>query len=256
MEKNRQVTAAFFSPTGGTRRAVEIFTEFLTQNPRYLDLGRRKLRKEKWKFSSGDFLVAAAPVYGGQLPDIQEPLFSNLHGEKTPCVIMAAYGNRHYDDTLAQMQYRLEEQGFICIGAIAPVIPHIYSDILGKGRPDEKDIRIIRKFAVEIKKRLETGEQYGFTSVKVPGNPLPAPKQMKPVEKSFDRARCTKCQVCVQRCPVNAISQETLQIREDRCLNCMSCVKVCKAGARGYDCSQVADYLEKNYSVPKEIQFF
>ena len=256
LEKNRQVTAAFFSPTGGTRRAVEIFTEFLTQNPRYLDLGRRKLRKEKWKFSSGDFLVAAAPVYGGQLPDIQEPLFSNLHGEKTPCVIMAAYGNRHYDDTLAQMQYRLEEQGFICIGAIAPVIPHIYSDILGKGRPDEKDIRIIRKFAVEIKKRLETGEQYGFTSVKVPGNPLPAPKQMKPVEKSFDRARCTKCQVCVQRCPVNAIAQETLQIREDRCLNCMSCVKVCKAGARGYDCLQVADYLEKNYSVPKEIQFF
>ena len=121
---------------------------------------------------------------------------------------------------------------------------------------DEKDIRIIRKFAVEIKKRLETGEQYGFASDKVPGNPLPAPKQMKPVEKSFDRARCTKCQVCVQRCPVNAISQETLQIREDRCLNCMSCVKVCKAGARGYDCLQVAEYLEKNYSVPKEIQFF
>ena len=67
---------------------------------------------------------------------------------------------------------------------------------------------------------------------------------------------CISCGACASECPVNAISQETLQIREDRCLNCMSCVKVCKAGARGYDCLQVADYLEKNYSVPKEIQFF
>ena len=53
LEKNRQVTAAFFSPTGGTRRAVEIFTEFLTQNPRYLDLGRRKLEIFFRRFSCG-----------------------------------------------------------------------------------------------------------------------------------------------------------------------------------------------------------
>ena len=256
LEKNRQVTAAFFSPTGGTRKTVEIFTEFLTQNPRYLDLGRRKLRKEKWKFSSNDFLVAAAPVYGGQLPDIQEPLFSNLQGEKTPCVIMAAYGNRHYDDTLAQMQHRLEKQGFICIGAIAPIVPHVYSEVLGNGRPDEKDVQILRRFAVETKKRVENGEKYGFVSVQLPGNPEPAPKQMKPVKKYFRRELCRNCQACVQKCPVNGISQETLEIREDLCLNCMACVKVCAAGARTCDCSQVAEYLEKNYRAPKEIQYF
>ena len=256
LEKNRPVTTVFFSPTGGTRRAAEIFTEYLTQNPRYMDLTRRKLRKKKHRFSSGELLIAAAPVYGGQLPVVEEPLFSNLQGEGTPCVIMAAYGNRHYDDTLAQMKKRLEEQGFICIGAIAPVIPHIYSPVLGKDRPDEQDRQILKRFAVEIKKRLEKGRTEGFVSVWVPGNPEPEPKQMKPVEKTFDSTLCTNCQACVQKCPVNAISQETLEIREDRCLNCMSCVKVCKRGARGYDCSQVRQYLEANYSVPRKIEVF
>lgn len=256
LEKNRPVTTVFFSPTGGTRRAAEIFTEYLTQNPRYMDLTRRKLRKKKHRFSSGELLIAAAPVYGGQLPVVEEPLFSNLQGEGTPCVIMAAYGNRHYDDTLAQMKKRLEEQGFICIGAIAPVIPHIYSPVLGKDRPDEQDRQILKRFAVEIKRRLEKGRTEGFVSVWVPGNPEPEPKQMKPVEKTFDSTLCTNCQACVQKCPVNAISQETLEIREDRCLNCMSCVKVCKRGARGYDCSQVRQYLEANYSVPRKIEVF
>ena len=96
----------------------------------------------------------------------------------------------------------------------------------------------------------------GFSSAWVPGNPFPDPKQMKPVGKTFDKDRCTNCQACVQKCPVNAISQETLEIREDKCLNCMSCAKICKAGARGYDCAQVRQYLEANYSNPRKIEVF
>lgn len=256
LEKNRPVTTAFFSPTGGTKKAAEIFTEYLTQNSRYIDLTRRKFRKKKILFSSREFLIAAAPVYGGQLPVLKEPLFSNLQGDGTPCVIMAAYGNRHYDDTLAQMKKRLEDRGFICIGAVAPIIPHIYSSVLGKDRPDDQDRQILRGFAVEIKKRLEKGRTEGFSSVQVPGKPDPVPKTMKPVEKQFIRTLCTNCQSCVQKCPVNAISQETLEIREDRCLNCMSCVKVCRTGARGYDCFQVKQYLEEHYSIPRKIEVF
>lgn len=256
LEKNRPVTTAFFSPTGGTRKAAEVFTGYLTQNPRYVDLTRRKLRKEKLRFSSRELLIAAAPVYGGQLPVTEESLFANLQGEGTPCVILAAYGNRHYDDTLAQMKERLECRGFICIGAAAPVIPHIYSPVLGKDRPDEEDRQVLRRFAVEIKKRLEKGESQGFSSARVPGNPFPDPKQMKAVGKTFDKDRCINCQACVQKCPVNAISQETLEIREDKCLNCMSCAKICKAGARGYDCAQVRQYLEANYSNPRKIEVF
>ncbi len=254
--KNRPVTAAYFSPTEGTKKAVEILAQCLTQNPQYLDLTRRKLRREKRVFSSQELLIAAAPVYGGQLPALDDQLFSNLRGNHTPCVIMAAYGNRHYDDTLSQMKKILEERGFVCIGAIAPIIPHIYSDKLGAGRPNEQDEVIFKKFAVIIKKRIEEGENQGFFSIQVPGNPMPDKKEMKPVPKVFDKEKCTGCQVCVQKCPVYAISKDTLEIDEKKCISCMRCALLCKKGARIYDASKVKEHLEEKFLTPREVEFF
>lgn len=254
--KNRPVTVAYFSPTEGTKHAVSALAEYLTQNPQYLDLTRRKFRKAKRYFSEKELLVAAAPVYGGQLPRIEGGLFSNLRGKNTPCIIMAAYGNRHYEDTLAQMKEILTKQGFVCIGAVAPVIPHIYSEKLGEGRPDEADREVLRRFAVLIKSRIEQAGQNGFEEISLPGNPTPEPKDMKPVAKSFDKAKCTNCQACVQLCPVNAISKETMEIDETKCINCMRCTKVCREAARSFDASMVQKYLEGNYLEPKEIVYF
>ena len=254
--KNRPVTAAYFSPTEGTKKAAELLAGCLTQNPQYIDLTRRKLRREKREFSSQELLIAAAPVYGGQLPSLEDTLFSNLKGNQTPCVIMAAYGNRHYDDTLSQMKKILEERGFVCIGAIAPIIPHIYADKLGAGRPDETDEMIFKKFAVLVKKRIEDGEKTGFSSIDVPGNPVPDKKEMKPVQKYFDKEKCTGCQVCVQKCPVYAISKDTLEIDEKKCISCMRCAVLCKRGARTYDASKVKAYLEEKFSTPREVEFF
>lgn len=256
LSKNRPVTAAYFSPTEGTKKAVETLAGFLTQNPVYLDLTRRKFRKQKKYFTEQELLIAAAPVYGGQLPRVEEGLFSNLKGNHTPCIVMAAYGNRHYDDTLAQMKEILTKQGFICIGAIAPVIPHIFSEKLGNGRPDEADMETFRKFAVVMKGRIEKAERNGFTEIELPGNPVPEAKSIKPVTKLFEKEKCTNCQACVQKCPVNAISKDTLEIEQDKCLNCQRCTKVCKAGARNYDAQAVAQYLETNYLAPKEVVFF
>lgn len=254
--KNRPVTAAYFSPTEGTKRAVELLVQHLTQNPQYLDLTRRKLRREKKIFSPQELLVAAAPVYRGQLPVLEDKLFSNLKGNHTPCVIMAAYGNRHYDDTLSQMQRILEERGFVCIGAIAPIIPHIYSDKLGVGRPNEQDEAIFKKFAVLIKKRIEEGEKQGFISVKVPGNPMPDKKEMKVLPQIFDKEKCTGCQVCVQKCPVYAISKDTLEVDEDKCISCMRCALLCKKSARTFNYSKIQEHLEKEFLVPREVEFF
>ena len=91
MEKNKTLTVAYFSPTEGTKHAAEMLAGMLSQNPQYLDLTRRKLRKQKHSFTEKDLLLAAAPVYGGQLPSLDDKLFSNLKGNQTPCVIMAAY---------------------------------------------------------------------------------------------------------------------------------------------------------------------
>ena len=256
LQKNRPLTVAYFSPTDGTKKAAELLAACLTQSPRMLDLTRRRNRKQEIVFAEKELLLAAAPVYAGQLPKTEPGLFTNLRGNHTPCIVMAAYGNRHYDDTLAQMKAVLSARGFVCIGAAAPVIPHIFSEKLGQGRPDEKDREAIKRFAVEIKKRIEQAEEHGFQEIPLPGAPDPASKEIKPVKKSFDREQCTNCQACVQKCPVNAISMETLAIDERVCINCMRCVKICKAGARSFDASATALHLESLYLQPREAEFF
>lgn len=252
MEKQYTVTAAYFSPTEGTKRAAEMLAGELSQTPKYIELTRRRIRRQHVKFGSHDLLIAAAPVYGGQLPGV-EGLFENLHGENTPCIVMAAYGNRHYDDTLAQMAKILTQQGFICIGGIAPIIPHIYSDKLGTGRPDGEDAKIFRQFALKIRRRLE---DHDFTPAELPGNPSPEPKPMKGAPKFWDGTKCTHCQTCALKCPVGAIDADTMQIREDLCIHCMRCAKVCPAEARSYDASQVKAYLEGNYMARREVECF
>lgn len=250
LKRVRKVTAAYFSPTGGTKKAVQILTEQMSRHPVYLDLTRRKLRRQQYSFTSKELLLVAAPVYGGQLPCV-EGLFRNLRGNKTPCVLLAAYGNRHYDDTLAQLKAIMEEQGFVCVGAVACVIPHIYAEI-GCGRPDEADKKLLKDFAVTIKQRLEEKA----LCPPLPGNPFPEKKQLHATPKFFDAEKCNGCQACMQGCPTGAISADLQQIDEEKCISCMRCAKLCPTGARTYDASGIRAILEEKCKTPRKIECF
>ena len=70
----------------------------------------------------------------GQMPAVPG-LLDGLKGENTPCVILATYGNRHYDETLAQVKRILGEQGFRCAGAAAVITPRHFCPYLGGGSP-------------------------------------------------------------------------------------------------------------------------
>lgn len=85
---------------------------------------------------------------------------------------------------------------------------------------------------------------------------MPDKKEMKPVPKAFIKERCTGCQVCVQKCPVYAISKDTLEIDERKCISCMRCALLCKKGARAYDSSAVKAHLEEKFLTPREVEFF
>ena len=118
-ERMYQVIGAYFSPTGGTKRATETVCGLLGE-AEYLDLGGRE--RAQRSFGPQDLLVLALPVYAGQMPAVPG-LLDGLKGNGTPCVVVATYGNRHYDDTLAQVQRLMEERGFRCVGAAAVITP-------------------------------------------------------------------------------------------------------------------------------------
>ena len=173
---------AIFSPTYGTAHAASILAEQLSLNIasekiQKLDLTFPSAREIQHYFSDSDLVIAGAPVYGGQLPPVKE-LFENLHGNQTPCVLLACYGNRDYEDALAQLKALMIRQGFLPVGAIACVIPHVFSEKVGAGRPNVADLSAISGFANALKAKFEYDR---FEIADVPGNPAPDAKPKKDV---------------------------------------------------------------------------
>ena len=87
-----RMTGAYFSPTGGTKRALEELCGLLGEETDYVELTGPQ--KQSRQLGREDLLVLALPVYAGQIPAVPG-LLDGLRGEDTPCVLVAAYGNRH-----------------------------------------------------------------------------------------------------------------------------------------------------------------
>ena len=103
-----------------------------------VDLTDWRTSWEPRSFAAEDFVVFAAPVYAGRLPDVSLERFRSLRGQQTPCIVAVTYGNRHYDDALLELTELVTAQGFQVRGAAALVGRHTYGDIQPE-RPDEDD---------------------------------------------------------------------------------------------------------------------
>ena len=247
-----RLVAAVFSPTEGTGRMAEAFAEAFDQEVLWLDLNRPEIRRKKFVLEERDVLLAAAPVYAGQLPPV-EGLFQNLEGNGNPCVLLAGYGNRDYEHTLAQMAYRLKKQGFFCIGAMAAVVPHIFAPSVTEGRPNREDLQAAADFAAITWERLLAPQR---KRVKVPGNPCPEKKKAKPVEKFLEREKCLDCGICAEECPAGAIDGDTLEIDPEKCISCIRCARVCPAEARSFDASAVEVMLREKCRTARKPEIF
>ncbi|MDO4331177.1 MAG: 4Fe-4S binding protein [Eubacteriales bacterium] len=249
---------AVFSPTYGTAHAATLLAEQMDLNLAgekviKLDLTTPAGRSVRHFFSASDLVIAGAPVYGGQLPPV-EGLFENLHGNQTPCILLVGYGNRHYENALAQMKRIMTRQGFLCIGAIACIVPHTFAPAIGAGRPNLEDLSAIAAFANALRPKFETAG--AFTIAEVPGDPCPEANPKKEIPKALDRSRCTECGLCSASCPAGAIHQKTNEIDSKVCINCMRCAFVCPEKARSFQAEQTKAWLEENCAAPKKIEWY
>ena len=100
MSPIKAIKAAYFSPSGGTKRAAVLLCEQFGLPAEYIDCTCPPAKLPAViPVAKDELLVLALPVYGGFGPRV-EGLFGQLRGQGGPCVILAAYGNRDYDDAL------------------------------------------------------------------------------------------------------------------------------------------------------------
>ena len=184
-----KVTAVYFSPTGNTKKSVEAMAGAIGDGIyETIDLTPAGQAQVVREFSEGEFVIFGMPVYGGRIPAPAAPRLAGLKGNHTPCILAATYGNRHYDDALAEMEDMVKSQGFVIKGAAALVGRHTYGSIQ-VDRPNDDDLRADIEFA----KKAATGD--GIRT-EIPGN--------RPYKKGMSGGQfqprtsdaCVGCGVC------------------------------------------------------------
>ena len=237
----------YFSPTGGTQRATDILCAELGKSFEKMNMTLPAERKKIRVFKADDLVVMGCPVYGGRLPQVDD-LWENIEGRSTACILCACFGNRDYDDMLLEWKNKMEAKGFIVIAAAAIVIPHVYSDKLGAGRPDNDDIKEIKEFAKAILNKSNK------ISVNVRGN-FPYKEWKKSAVTPIKDDECLTCGLCRKLCPVEAIDEHYVG-NPEKCIQCMKCVRYCPHNARRMDTSAIQKYLESNYLSRHSNEFF
>lgn len=75
-------------------------------------------------FARDDVAVIAVPSYGGRVPDLAAERIRRIHGSQVRCIIVCAYGNRAYEDTLLELNDVAERSGVRVIAAVGAVAWH------------------------------------------------------------------------------------------------------------------------------------
>lgn len=144
----QHVYAVYFSPTGNTKRLVcQAASEAarLFQVPcRAISLNLPKDREMVHTFSAGDLVIVGGPTYAGKLPNKILPTYQEkLIGKGALALAVVTYGNRSFDNSLAELCATLDGNGFRTVAAGAFVGTHAFSDVLAPDRPDKDDLALM-----------------------------------------------------------------------------------------------------------------
>lgn len=217
----------YFSPTGGTKKVADILASNLEGAYKEIDL-RHDI--EPMKLNKEDICLISVPSYGGRVPAVNIERLQKISGNSAKAILNCVYGNRHWDDTLTELQDVLESQDFVCVSAIAAVAEHSVFRQFGAGRPDADDTAQLIEFAKLIQQKLchkESGK------LELTGSHITY-KEYKGVPfKPEGNDECISCGICAKECPVNAINYENPKVTDkEKCISCMRCISLCPVHAR------------------------
>lgn len=224
-----KVTTLYFSATYTTKRVVEAVAAELSSEIVIYDITNDRAT-DTVLIPASELLVVGVPVYAGRVPAMAADRLRRFKGEQTPAVIVAVYGNRHYDDAVLELHDIMSECGFRTVAAGAFIAQHSIFPKVAAARPDADDFTMIKKFASSVAPLLK-GE-YG--DIVLPGNrPYKTPGGI-PIWPTASR-KCTACGLCARLCPTGAIDPAAPKgVNKDKCIKCGRCIVACPAKVRRF----------------------
>lgn len=244
----KRVYALYFSPAGSTRRLATTLANALAESfgapLDVVDITPPTARQEAHAFGAGDFVICASPTYAGKLPNKMLPYWKeSLQGNGALAVALVTFGNRAFDNSLAELCACLKGDGFHTVGAGAFACRHVFSDTLAEGRPDAEDFAELAKLGAAVATRVAKANEPP-AAPQVPGDadaPYYTPRGIDGEPKVFLKAKpkttddCIQCGVCAAMCPMGSIDPDDAASVQGICIKCHACVRECPMGAKYFD---------------------
>ena len=271
-----KIKVFYFSPTGGTlqvaKHLAESMSKKLCAEVEYHSYTLPKEREVMPVFDAGDVVVWATPVYAGRIPNkTLDYVRKALHGNGNLSVALVTFGNRAYDNALAELVGLMGDGGMQTVGAAAIVTRHVFSDTLGANRPNRDDILAIEHFAATVAEKVSLYSKDKDVILKVPGEANPekyysphnitnAPVNFLKAKPSCNPELCKHCGKCMNVCPMGSIEIDgDIPMFKGICIKCQACRLSCPSGAVAFtdpDYHSHIAMIEHNFSSPKQPEFF
>lgn len=247
-----KVKKIIFSPTGGTEKVASIIAKNISEDITNIDLCNPNLDFQNVIIDESDIVIIAMPSYGGRAPKPAIERLKQIQGNQAKCIIVCVYGNRAYEDTLAEMEDAANDANFKVIAAIAAIAEHSIMHQYATGRPDSIDVENLTNIVQDILNKNKDKIS------NIPGN-RPYKKAMGASVVPQPNKNCVKCGLCAKACPVKAIDPVTFKADKHKCISCMRCIKVCPHNAREVNkllVSAAAMAIKKACTQRKECELF
>lgn len=246
----KKIRAVYFSPTGTTKKVITTIADCIGMELKLpveaYDFTLPHVRKEGIVFGADEIVVFGIPTYAGRIPNVLLKYLATVKADGSLAVPVALYGNRNFDDSLIELRNLLEENGFHTVAGAAFIGEHSFSKVLGKNRPDEKDMMIVGSFAKKAAEKIsQITDVSALTPVEVKGEtPIrtyyqPRDRKGNPIDirKVLPKTKpsCINCGICADVCPMGSISKENVSELTGICIKCGACSKACPVGAKYYD---------------------
>ena len=275
----RRVVAAYFSPTGNTEKIAKAMAQAAAEAAgsdglqlETLDFTRPEVRAGKYEFAEDDLLIIGLPVYAGRLPNKILPFVQeNLKGNGTMSLPFVCFGNRAFDDGIAELVYEQKNTGFRPAAAAAFATQHAFATELAHGRPNAADTEEAKAIALSAWESIRrSGSSSDFGELTVDGNTPPGPyyrpKRMDGEPAVFlkakpltDTDKCVSCGTCAEVCSMGSIDPDDVTSVPGICIKCQACVVHCPKGAKYFDDPDFLSHremLEANFTEEKQNTFW
>ena len=223
------VYSMYFSPTGGVKTVLDVLLEEFSIDIS-IDLSKYDIDYSTYHFGKEDICFISVPVFGGRVAPTAMERVKQMQADGALAIIVVVFGNRAYDDALLELKNEVIACGFEVGVAIAANAEHSIIRRFGAQRPDTADKKELSNYANQIKGLIM--HRKNLHSFEVPGNYPYKEYKGIPIKPKATKA-CTKCGLCAEQCPVEAIPiDKPSSLNKKKCISCMRCVAVCPVQAR------------------------